>query len=479
MSSVNTTGFSDDELPMLAVRRARRLAKQETQQALRRKSSNEGVTANANTGNSFSAAFTRSILLLLVDTLATLRQLAMSSHQTLSPAFVRALIKDKGPMSIIHSIVPPLLINTALGTLLFTSHSFFCYLLSRVDFFAPRESHTEVLVTPDSDGKYPPSDQSHTSRSSANDAHEGGPEWLSFGVEEQMMFMEAIHKLPHPTLMSAVAGAAAGCIQGVLFAPIENAVKLLQRGTTSWLEAFSRVFGYPRKPPSLPKHDSIGIPKSTQDVKNFLGIGEGFFRAWQGVRWVIARDAVGYGLFFASFDVSRRAGLAVKAWLTPVERRTLAPKEAADAMHPEPLAPTSARIAQALCLVTGGISASFLAEFIGRPIRRTEDLYKARERQASGLHFASHPTRGVVKPFNSASERIVTNALREHGLRYFFRSPAEYHGPVALQEARKTGQTVVTNRTIPARLQRLGWRLIGVGPWGFGFLIFAYLGGEV
>lgn len=36
---------------------------------------------------------------LPVDTLATLRQLAMSSHQTLSPAFIRALIKDKGVCS--------------------------------------------------------------------------------------------------------------------------------------------------------------------------------------------------------------------------------------------------------------------------------------------------------------------------------------------------------------------------------------------
>ncbi|KAJ9113656.1 hypothetical protein QFC22_005965 [Naganishia vaughanmartiniae] len=469
MSSVNTTGFSDDELSMLAIRRARRLAKQEKQQALRRKSGGDGVTtANANTSNSFSAAFTR------IDTLATLRQLAMSSHQTLSPAFVRALIKDKGPMSIIHSILPPLMINTALGTLLFTSHSFFCYLLSRIDFFAPRD---EVLLTPGLDGILPQPHQQQSADSRVDDAHEGGPEWLSFGAEDQMMFMEAIHKLPHPTLMSALAGAAAGCIQGYYLHP--SRMLLLQRGTTSWLEAFSRVFGYPQKAPTLHKHDSIGIPKSTQDVKNFLGIGEGFFRAWQGVRWVIARDAVGYGLFFASFDVSRRAGLAVKAWLTPVGRRTLAPKEAADAMHPEPLAPTSARIAQALCLVTGGISASFLAEFIGRPIRRIEDLYKARERQASGLHFASCPTRGVVKPFNSASDRIVSNALREHGLRYFFRSPATYHGPVALQEARKTGQKVVPDRRMVARLQRFGWRLIGVGPWGFGFLIFAYLGGEV
>ncbi|KAJ9104054.1 hypothetical protein QFC19_004188 [Naganishia cerealis] len=368
----------------------------------------------------------------------------MSSQQTLSPAFVRALIKDKG------------------------------------------ETRSEVSLKASSDEQLS-SYQRRTLKSRVENAsddqsgvpHEGGPEWLSFGAEDQIMFMEAIHKLPHPTLMSAIAGAAAGAIQGVLFAPIENAVKLLQRGTTSWLEAFSRVFGYPPKFHSAHKHEGIGIPKSAQDVKNFLGVGEGFFRAWHGVRWVISRDAVGYGLFFASFDVSRRAGLAVKAWLTPVERRTLTPKDAAKTLNPEPLAPTSARIAQALCLVTGGISASFLAEFIGRPIRRIEDLYKAKERQASGLHFTSHPTTGAVKPFNSGSERIVRNALREHGVSYFFRSAADHHGPVALQEARKTGQTVAKRLTAAARLQRFGWRLIGVGPWGFGFLVFAYLGGEI
>lgn len=238
------------------------------------------------------------------------------------------------------------------------------------------------------------------------------------------------------------------------------------------------MFGYQPKT-HLHTVNTIGIPKSAQDVKNFLGVGEGFWQAWQGVRWVMARDALGYGLFFASFDVSRRAGLAVKAWLTPIEKRTLSPKVAADTMNSEPSAPTSARIAQALCLVTGGISASFLAEFVGRPIRRIEDLYKAKERQATGLHFASRPTRGAVKPFSAGSDRIVLNTLREHGVSWFFRSPAEYQGPVARQEANKTGQTVVKRTTIGARLQRFGWRLIGVGPWGFGFVVFAYLGGEI
>lgn len=35
-------------------------------------------------------------MLFAVDTLATLRQLAVSSQQALSPAFVRSLLKEKG-----------------------------------------------------------------------------------------------------------------------------------------------------------------------------------------------------------------------------------------------------------------------------------------------------------------------------------------------------------------------------------------------
>jgi cyanate permease len=28
-------------------------------------------------------------------------------------------------------------------------------------------------------------------------------------------------------------------------------------------------------------------------------------------------------------------------------------------------------------------------------------------------------------------------------------------------------------------LKRVGWRMAAVGPWGFGFLVWAYVGGEV
>lgn len=134
-------------------------------------------------------------------------------------------------MTIIHSILPPLMINTALGTILFTSHSFFCYVLSRLEFFAPTETSVSLgpLVADDGRSILQPSATTAAGWTKVaegrDESHDAGPEWLSFGAEDQIMFMEAIHRLPHPTLMSAVAGAAAGVLQAVIFAPIENAVK--------------------------------------------------------------------------------------------------------------------------------------------------------------------------------------------------------------------------------------------------------------
>jgi hypothetical protein len=134
-------------------------------------------------------------------------------------------------MAIIHSILPPLMINTALGTILFTSHSFFCYLLSKLDYFAPRETSTTIPLDPGTlphlsgDERKAVTSAIENGQESEADHQDGVPEWFSFGAEDQIMFMEAIHRLPHPTLMSAVAGAAAGVLQAVIFAPIENAVK--------------------------------------------------------------------------------------------------------------------------------------------------------------------------------------------------------------------------------------------------------------
>lgn len=141
------------------------------------------------------------------------------------------------------NIMPPLLINTLLGTLLFTSHSYFCYVLSRLPFFAPKPSSTPLK--PSQRSLLESFDDLTNQANRMNDAANGrvynasgggfgleggeengeGPSWMSFGAEDQIMFMESIHRLPHPTLLSALAGAGAGVLQGVAFAPIENAVK--------------------------------------------------------------------------------------------------------------------------------------------------------------------------------------------------------------------------------------------------------------
>lgn len=44
-------------------------------------------------------------------------------------------------------------------------------------------------------------------------------------------------------------------------------------------------------------------------IKDWKGLGR---LGWQGWRWGAAKDAVGYGLFFATFDTSRRLALHVR-----------------------------------------------------------------------------------------------------------------------------------------------------------------------
>jgi hypothetical protein len=41
------------------------------------------------------------------------------------------------------------------------------------------------------------------------------------------------------------------------------------------------------------------------------------------------------------------------------------------------------------------------------------------------------------------------------------------------------GNAIVKQRGVGQMVKRLGWRLAAVGPWGFGFLVWAWVGGEV
>jgi hypothetical protein len=104
------------------------------------------------------------------------------------------------------TIIPPLAINTTLGFLLFTSHSIFALGLARIPFFQHHHHNTPALIDHES-------------------IEDVGEE-----EEEEEITIETLlrgpHIIPrHPTLLSAIAGAGAGLVQGMAFTPVENLVR--------------------------------------------------------------------------------------------------------------------------------------------------------------------------------------------------------------------------------------------------------------
>lgn len=94
-------------------------------------------------------------------------------------------------------MMPPLIVNTSLGFLLFTSHSFFSLSLAKLPFFQQEAT----------DGKVRTADH-----------------------DEEEITLENLLRGPmivprHPTLLSALSGAGAGIVQGFAFTPVENVVR--------------------------------------------------------------------------------------------------------------------------------------------------------------------------------------------------------------------------------------------------------------
>jgi hypothetical protein len=151
---------------------------------------------------------------------------------------------------------------------------------------------------------------------------------------------------------------------------------------------------------------------------------------------------VSYACFFAAFDMSRRLGLRVKAFFGGGIQQGWGNFIALDINQDSTgKAPTIARVAQAVTIVTGGVVASVTAEVAGRPFKACQNLRQAK------------------KP--------VLHVLRTEGVRPFIRST---HPITALDPS-----TGVLRRT----LRRGVFRLAAVGPWGAGFLVWAWVGGEI
>jgi hypothetical protein len=119
--------------------------------------------------------------------------------------------------------------------------------------------------------------------------------------------------------------------------------------------------------------------------------------------------------------------------------------------------PTRARVAQATTIVAGGVTASILAEIAGRPFRTCQRLMLKRslaQTNGSGLPMQGNP---------------IFELYKAQGVRPFFR-----------KKGAGVHHTTVQNETGIGRMaKRFGWRLAAVGPWGLGFLVWAWVGGEV
>lgn len=99
------------------------------------------------------------------------------------------------------TMMPPLIVNTSLGFLLFTSHSFFSLSLAKLPFF--QQGETGGIIRK-----------------------------VDHGEEE--ITLESLLRGPtivprHPTLLSALSGAGAGIVQGFAFTPVENVVRSVTR----------------------------------------------------------------------------------------------------------------------------------------------------------------------------------------------------------------------------------------------------------
>jgi len=169
-----------------------------------------------------------------------------------------------------------------------------------------------------------------------------------------------------------------------------------------------------------------------------------------------------YSVFFAAFDMSRRVGLRVKALSggdTQSDWNNILVLDLADTRRVETTAtPTGARIAHATTIVTGGIAASLAAEAAGRPFRACQRIML--QARAADV-MTRHPN-------------PIVHAYRTQGLHPFL------HPDEPPPSATKPIESALMKDMRMMRIaKRVGWRLAAVGPWGFGFLVWSWVGGEV
>ncbi|KZV93333.1 hypothetical protein EXIGLDRAFT_709913 [Exidia glandulosa HHB12029] len=195
----------------------------------------------------------------------TLRVRARSDGSSLSPQYVLSLLKSQGFHVISHHFIPPLLVNSALGTILWSSYS--------------------------------------------------------------LASSELQPRISNSVLASAIAGSIAGATQALAAAPAENVRILLEGGAehAHWSAVWKSVFRASEDAVSattgtsqsnLSRNQARHLREWVREIRDTAGHG------WHGWRWTVAKDTCGFAAFFAIFEVSRQLAaesrVLVRQW--PSER---------------------------------------------------------------------------------------------------------------------------------------------------------------
>ncbi|KAL7283541.1 hypothetical protein ACG7TL_002975 [Trametes sanguinea] len=183
----------------------------------------------------------------------SLRGLADSHGQSLSPSYISWLVKEQGWLVIPKHFVPPMLVNGILGIVLWSTYS-------------EASSRLEPYLA------------------------------------------------SYPTALAAVSGGVAGGAQAILAAPAEN-MRFVLEGTsraTGWHDAWKEVFRRTEPSTDLPRQERLHEARQVRDWMKEVGEMAG--RGWEGWGWGCAKDMCGFAVFFAIFDVTRRCAIEAKTY---------------------------------------------------------------------------------------------------------------------------------------------------------------------
>ncbi|KXN90543.1 hypothetical protein AN958_04215, partial [Leucoagaricus sp. SymC.cos] len=114
-------------------------------------------------------------------------------------------------------------------------------------------------------------------------------------------------------MAAAVSGGIAGGIQALVAAPAENLRLAIQGGTSaqSWMQAWRSMM----RSTSVASRDlrATQLKEFRETRKWMQDVSEMAGRSWNGWGWGCAKDMCAFSAFFAIFEITRRVGQATKA----------------------------------------------------------------------------------------------------------------------------------------------------------------------